>query len=447
MKKLITLLALAFCLDGKAQVITTFAGNGIHGYSGDGAQATAAEIYNAYAVAFDATGNMYISDQHNQVIRKVDNAGIITTVVGNGLQSFSGDGGQASAAAIFNPLGIVFDITGNLYIADSFNHRIRKVNTLGIITTVAGGGSSGLGDGGQATAAQFNYPAGLATDALGNLYITDYGNNRIRMVNTLGIINTVAGNGSGAGTYTCCYSGDGGQATAAGLSNPDGVAVDSYGNIYIADQSNHRIRMVNTAGIISTFAGTGTGAFSGDGGQASTAELNFPYGVNFDAAGNLYIADAGNERIRMVSTSGIITTIAGNGTYGYSGDGGQAIAAELYGPEGVTFDASGNLYIADKVNYRIRKVTNVGQTTSINNLANSNELNLYPNPNNGSFVIEPSSATKQILQVYDVNGKMVLSQTINGKTSIDASSLNDGIYNIGLQSTEGVVNKRLVIVR
>jgi hypothetical protein len=276
---------------------------------------------------------------------------MISTVAGNGIGGDSGDGGAATAAQLWDPRGVAVDAAGKLYIADSGRHRIRKVTPDGIITTVAGNGIEGYsGDGGAATAASLRWPYGVAVDATGNLYIADADNHRIRKVTQDGIITTVAGNGIGG------YSGDGGAATAASLYYPRDVAVDAAGNLYIADSDNHRIRKVTSAGIITTVAGKGTGGYSGDGGAATSASLLWPHGVAVDATGNLYIADKNNNRIRKVTPSGIISTVAGNGAYGYSGDGGPATAASLQWPHGVAVDAAGNLYIADTSNHRIRKV-------------------------------------------------------------------------------------------
>jgi hypothetical protein len=426
-----------------AQIITTVAGNGTSGYSGDGGQATNAELDYPDGVALDAFGNMLIGDNLNNRVRMVNTNGIISTFAGNGTQGYTGDGGAATAAELNYPTGVAFDAVGNVYIADEQNNVIRMVNTSGIITTAVGGGSSGLGDGGNATDAELTDPRGVALDVVGNLYISDLASNRIRKVTTSGIITTVAGNG------TVGFSGDGGQATAAELYYPSGVAFDNFGNMYIADEQNNVIRMVNTSGIITTVVGSGTHGFSGDGGAATAAEIGLPYSVAFDAVGNLYIADNSNSRIRMVNTSGIITTVVGGGSSGL-GDGGNATDAELTDPAGVALDAVGNLYIADFANESIRKVcyNSCPATTGIEQFTSNNmQVSIYPNPNNGSFVIEPNSTTKQTMQVYDVNGKLVLNQTISGKTTIDASSLNEGVYNISLLSNEGVINKRLVIVR
>ena len=322
---------------------------------GDGGAATAARLNLHYGVALDRAGNLYIADTNNRRIRKVDSSGNISTVAGTGTAGFSGDGGAATDARLNNPQGVALDGAGNLYIGDTSNHRIRKVDTAGVISTVAGSGTGGhSGDGGAATAAQLNSPRGVALDGAGNLYIADAWNNRIRKVDTAGVITTAAGTGA-SGDF-----GDGGAATAAWLRDPQVVALDGAGNLYIACRTNHRIRKVNTAGVISTVAGTGMPGFSGDDGAATSAQLSSPEGVAVDWAGNLYIGDASNNRIRKVDTAGVITTVAGTGTAGSSGDGGAAVAAQLNNPGGVALDALGNLYIADRSNRRIRKVVGVG---------------------------------------------------------------------------------------
>jgi len=327
-------------------IITTAAGNGQHGYSGDGGPATAASLSWPYGVAVDAAGNLYIADHDNDRIRKVTLGGTISTAAGGGS---GGDGGPATAAWLVQPSGVAVDAAGNLYIAETVHDRIRKVTPGGTITTVAGGGSGG--DGGPATAASLWMPSGVAVDAVGNLYIADTGNNRIRKVTPAGTITTVAGGGSG---------GDGGPATAACLASPGGVAVDATGNLYIADSNNYRIRKVTPAGVITTAAGNGQPGYSGEGGPATAASMGRPAGVAVDAAGNLYIADPLVDRICKVAPGGTITTVAGNYMPGYSGEGGPATAASLKWPLGVAVDSAGNLYIADRDNNRIRKVSFAG---------------------------------------------------------------------------------------
>ena len=328
-------------------IITTVVGTGDEGYSGDGGPAIQAQLNFPRCVVFDRSGNFYVNDTGS--IRKVDTRGIITTVAGAGVQGFSGDGGPATSAQIGLPFGLVLDSSGNLYAADQLTHRVRKVDTKGIITTVAGTGVAGFsGENGPATAAQLNTPRGLAMDSSGNLYIGDTNNRRVRKVDTSGIIATVAGTGVPG------FSGDGGPATSAQLNGLFGVSVDSSGNLYIADRGNNRVRKVNTNGIITTVAGTGVAGFSGDGGSATAAQINLPRTMAVDSSGNLYIADSNNNRIRKVATTGIMTTVAGNGAAFFSGDGAPAIAAELNNTFGMAFDSSRNLYFADLFNNRER---------------------------------------------------------------------------------------------
>ena len=328
--------------------ITTVAG----GFIGDGDVATGASLNLPEGVAVDASGNLFIADRDNHRIRRMDGApGVITTVAGNGNSGFSGDGGPATSASLNLPRSVAVDASGNLHIADRSNQRIRRVDgATGVITTVAGGGSS-LGDSGPATSASLNLPRGVAVDASGNLYIADRSNHRIRRVDdATGVITTVAGTGAVG------FSSDGGPATSASLNSPRGVAVDASGNVYIADTNNHRIRRVDGAtGVITTVAGDGTFGFSGDSDPATSASLGFPRGVAVDASGNLFIADTDNNRIRRVDGStGVIITVAGGG-FGL-GDGGPATSASLNSPWSVTVDASGNLLIADRDNHRIRRV-------------------------------------------------------------------------------------------
>jgi uncharacterized protein (TIGR03437 family) len=324
-------------------------------YSGEGGAATKAAL-GASAVAVDASGNTYVADAISNRILKIDSTGIITSLAGNGAITYAGDGGPGSRASFFSPLGVAADKSGNVYIADTTNNRVRKVDTAGNVSTVAGNGNVGFsGDGGPATSAPLWTPLGVAVDSAGNLFIADGANNRIRKVTPAGTISTVAG-----GAILPGFSGDGGPATSAGLFLPGGVAVDGAGNLYIADVANNRIRKVNASGIITTVAGNGAKAFSGDGGPATAAAINLfgaHAGIACDSAGNLYIADIANHRIRKVDTTGVITTVAGNGIAGFSGDDGPAVNAGLNNPDDVALDSAGNIYIADAKNNRIRKVT------------------------------------------------------------------------------------------
>jgi sugar lactone lactonase YvrE len=354
-------------------VINTIAGNGTGGYGGDGGSAINAELNGPGDMAVDAGGNVYIADAYNSRIRKIDPSGIISTIAGNGSCVFGGDGGPSTSAMVCEPYGVAVDAVGNLYVADTYNNRIREINASGIISTIAGNGTGGFsGDGGPATSAEISEPTAVAVDSTGHVYIADRGNYRIRKIDPSGTISTIAGTG------TIGEAGDGGPALDASFDTVWDVAVNAAGDVYIADVYDNVIRKIDhTTQIISKAAGTGSFGFGGDGGPATSALVSNTYGVSVDAAGNVYISDTYNQRVRKIDTNGIISTIAGNGTASFGGDGGLATSAELNDPYGITVDASGNVYIADINNERIRKVrlsispapfpgTSVGQTSSQN---------------------------------------------------------------------------------
>ena len=340
---------------GQGYTISTVAGGGSGPSYGDGGLATSAYLRGPSGVAVDAAGNIFIADTFNAV-RKVAPSGMISTVAGSyQAAGYSGDGGAATKASLYSPAGLAVDGAGNLYIADLGNNRVRKVLPDGTITTVAGGGSPATsnGDGGPATNAKLSAPGSVAIDASGSIYISEggFGASRIRKVSANGTISTIAGNGA------LSFSGDGGPATSAALNVPLGIALDAAGNLYIADGGNSRIRKVSASGIITTVAGKSTFSFSGDGGPATSAGLNAPTWVAVDSAGNLYITDAGNERVRMVNTTGIITTIAGNGVLGTSGDGGPATSARLNVPFGIALGTGGTVYVSEGGSGRVRMLT------------------------------------------------------------------------------------------
>ena len=341
--------------------ISTVAGTGTGGYNiaDDGGDATLAQIYNPFGMAVDSDGNLFITDYTNNRIRKVTAGGIITTVAGGGSGGY-GEGGLATAAELNGPNDVAVDAAGNLYIADAGNNRIRKVDHITRnITTIAGTGASSFGgDGFAATLATLNYPDSVSLDSAGNLYIADYYNHRIRKVTAAtGIITTVAGSGSQGNT------GDGLAATAATLNRPLDAIVDSAGNIYIADFGNNRVRKVTAgSGIITAFAGSNATGFTGDGDVATGATFGGQVGyLALDGDGNLYIPDYDNNRIRKITAStGIITTVAGIGSRASSGDNGAATAAELNGPWAIEFNTAGDLFIAEYDGNTIRKVSGLG---------------------------------------------------------------------------------------
>ena len=312
------------------------------------------------AIVFDQQGNLYLAETANHVIRKVDTTGIITTIAGTGTQGFSGDSGPATAARLDSPQGLALDTDQNLYIADTRNHLIRKLNlTAGIITTIGGATINGnispgfSGDNGPATAAHLNLPTALAFDPAGNLYIADTQNHRIRKIAaTTGNITTIAGNG------TQGFSGDAGPATSASIDSPTGLSVDTSSNVYLADTHNHRIRKITAAtGKITTIAGTSATGYNGDNTTATTATLALPHGLTIDPAGNLYLADTANHRIRRIdATTGIITTIAGAGAQTFAGDTGPAPTASLDTPRAATTSPTGLLTLSDTGNQRVRQI-------------------------------------------------------------------------------------------
>jgi len=340
-------------------------------------------------LAFDTAGDLFIADTANHIIREVNLLGIISTVAGTGDQGFGGDGGPATSALLDSPYGVAVDASGNLYIADTHNNRIREVSN-GTITTIAGTGVAGFsGDGAAATAAMLNMPSAIALDSNANVYFTDANNNRVReIVGTT--INTVAGNG------TQTFSGDGGLATAAGLDSPFGVAVDSAFNIYISDTHNQRVRMVTySTGIITTLAGNGTAGFSSDGTGAS-AELARPLGITVDASGIVYFADSDNNRIRTIS-GGQVATIAGNGQQGYSGNSGPSTSASLNTPNTVAVHG-GSLAVADTQNQTVRTVSANGINTTAGKPSSQNESLLLSGSNpavygSGSLTLSFSNGT------------------------------------------------------
>jgi sugar lactone lactonase YvrE len=347
-------------------MLTTIAGTGQSAHSGDGGPATNAGIWEPAAVAIDSVGNLYVAEEANGYIRKIDTNGIITTIAGGGHGSSHGDGGPATNAILSRPYGVTIDPAGNLFIADMGNSRVRKIDTNGIITTFAGGGifnptNQTIGDGGPATNAILGSPTCVAIDSFGNCFIADQQAGRVRKVDTNGNITTVAGGGS--------FGSNGSLATNVALGNPTGVAVDAVGNLFIAEQTGNIVQKVDTNGIISVFAGNGKTSLInvGDGGQASNASLNSPNGVLIDPFGNVLIVDTLDYRVRKVDTNGIITTIVGSGSRAPAGDDSPANSglAGIY-PYGIVLDSGGDMFITDYGNNRIREVVATGLPELVN---------------------------------------------------------------------------------
>lgn len=429
--------------------INTICGDTVFGYSGDGGMAINAKM-SAYDLTFDSYGNLYVCDISNSRVRKIDTLGIITTIAGNGVAGYSGDGGLAINAQLDWPSAVAVDIFGNIYIADIHNYNVRKVSTSGIITTVAGNGIyTYAGDGGLATSASIKNPQGLTTDSFGNLYIVDRDANCIRKINNLGIISTIAGNG------TVGYSGDGGLAINAKLYHCYKAKFDQHSNLYIADGANNVIRKIDSTGIITTIAGNGCSGFSGDGGLATSAQLSGPADIAFDLAGNIYIAECWNYRIRKINNTGIINTLAGIGSSGFIGDGGLAINSKFKYAVGISIKSNG-IYIADW--YRVRKIScnnNSNKSSSNCNTFStdikkenevSEELNIYPNPNTGNFTIElNNNESYKNITITDVTGKIVYNKKIVLENKFSVTGLNSGVYNVTITGN-ATFNKRIVVL-
>lgn len=447
MKKIICslLLSLAMCPgnNARAQYIYTIAGNGVTGYTDAGGNPKQAEFNHPWGLAFDRQGDLYIADHVNAAIRKINTAGVISTFAGTTVYGYCGDDSAACEAKMERPGGVVANGVGDVFVADGDNNRVRQI-TNGVITTLAGTGAAGYtGDGSNARHATMRNPKGIAVDAFGNMYIADSGNNVIRKIDISGIISTFAGTGERG------YTGDGGPASAATFSGPIGVTVDASGNIWVADALNNAVRKIDGySHIITTFAGMGIGGYNGDGNPATATMLSRPNSIAVDKAGNVYISDEGNNIVRMVNRQGYVTTVAGNGTAGYSGDGGIATQAELYRPMGLAIDSNGNLYVGDFINNVVRMVTIPPARTAVAKVSSINEaaLTIYPDPADGYVNVAAAAVTHDNMEVYVCN---MLGQVVNhcvltdGKAEIDVSLLPRGCYIVNcLSNGERIASER-----
>lgn len=401
-------------------------------------QATAVALRLPSALAYDAAGDLYIAETGRHVICKVDLAGNMTTIAGTGVQGFGGDGGPATAALLDSPQGLALDGHNHLYIADTHNNRVRELDlATGVINTIAGSSAGFSGDGGAAASALLRLPTALAVDAAGDLYIADTGNHRVRRISSTGIMTTVAGDGRQG------FGGDGGAATAASIDSPGGLAIDAAGDLLIADTHNQRLRSVDAAtGVIRTIAGTGAAGYAGDSGTASTARLALPHGISVDAAGNIYIADTANQRVRRIdAATGAITTIAGNGTQGFSGDNGSAAAAALDSPRAAAVAPGGLLAITDTANRRVRQLDaqatpDIHTVAGISAIPNSVvTLSAAPTMVYGSGQLTASLASSTATGAITftlLNGETTLGTApLDASTaSLDTSGLAAGSYSI-----------------
>jgi len=430
MKKVLFVLFFLQQFTTKAQIIITVAGDGVLGHTGDGSNATSATLDYPMAVKCDREGDIYISELEGCRIRKIAESGIITTIAGTGSCGYNGDNISATTAKLNNPSGIAIDSTGNLYIADSYNNRIRKIDiATGIITTIAGNGTAGFGgDGGSATSGILNDPYDVCFDHQGNLYVADAVNYLIRKINTRGIITTFAGNGSSV------FSGEGGPATTAGISETYGLCSDAAGDIFMAVRIISRVLKVDTSGILTTICGSGLGYNTGDGGPATAAQLN-PERLVFDDAGNLYISCIYKNCVRMIDTFGIVHHIVGQDSIGgYNGDDGMADTSEISEPQGIDFDLCGNLYIADELNNRVRKVCFypsciVDSNTLDAKMMNTNtQISLYPSPAYTQITITSATNIHEVT-ITNLIGQQVLSQIYDTeRAEINVAALPPGIY-------------------
>jgi myo-inositol-hexaphosphate 3-phosphohydrolase/sugar lactone lactonase YvrE len=436
---------------GLSGVVTNVAGTGAAGFAGDGGAATAARLASPRHLVMAGDGSLYIADGGNHRIRRIAPDGTISTVAGTGTAGSSGDGGPATAAAINTPHAVAVDAAGNLFIADSMSARIRKVTPDGTITTVAGTGVEGFsGDGGSGTAAKLRNPKGLEIGPDGALYISDGLNHRVRRLALDGTITTVAGNGAAAS------AGDEGPATAASIRVPRGLDFDAAGNLYVAEGDGHRVRRIALDGIITTVAGTGAAGYNGDLIPATTAQLADPHGVVVDGSGRLFVADSDNHRIRMIDTDGTISTVSGTGAAG-DGAAGVAVYSAIGNPRGLAVDAAGDVYIADTGNSRIRKVTGptaapaglaagdahpVAETDAVagsGDAADDPAIWVDPADPARSLVIGTDKAT-DYLEVYDLSGRRVQrlhdrNSTLNN-VDVQGNFLMGG-RTVGLVATSG----------
>jgi serine/threonine-protein kinase len=417
MKKLLLSISfLATSIFINAQVVTTMAGTGSQGSVN--ATGSSASFNSPTGTCADAAGNIYVADQANNLIRKITSAGVVTTLAGSGTAGTVNATG--TAASFDGPFGVCVDAAGNVFVSDQNNHTIRKITPAGVVTTFAGQvGASGAVDA-TGTAASFNFPRGICIDGAGNIYVADFFNHKIRKITAGGVVTTVAGTGLSGNVDA--------TGTSASFNRPSGVCIDFTGNLYVADQLNHRIRKITPAAVVTTFAGSTSGFTDATG---TSAKFNLPYGVCADAGNTVYVADFNNQRIRKISPAQVVTTFAGNGTA--SAIDAVGTSATFNGPIGPCVDALGNIFLADQFNHKIRKITN--PTAGIVENTVSTAVSVYPNPTTDIAFVELKAASK--ITVTNSLGQIILEQNMNaGKQSIHLQSYAKGIYFVTVSQNE-----------
>lgn len=419
-----TLLFTAFL--SQAQTVSTFAGSGTQG-STDGT-GTGTTFNNPHAICVDPFWNFYIADRDNHKIRKITPAGVVTTFAGSG--TAGGVDGTGTGASFNFPQGLCSDSVGNIYVADTYNHKIRKISPLGAVTTIAGTGFAGSANG-TGTSASFTSPTAVCSDTAGNIFVVE--NNKIRKIAPGGVVTNFAGTGF--------YGSQDGPGSTATFYNIIGICTDNAGNMYVADRQNYKIRKITPAGVVSTYAGAGTqGSVDG---PSLSATFNLPVSVCADITGDIYVTEVGGQhKIRKISTAGMVSTIAGSGQGNVDGSGSSA---KFNFPRGICVDASGDLYVADGTNHKIRKIT-LG-SVGIHEASNNNKVVIYPNPANDLFFIESTDVIRSVI-IIDMNSKIVFEDVFHSKTgTINIGSLNSGHYfikMIDVNNSEMIV-KELVI--
>ena len=448
-----TLLLVSFFLfaEANAQVVSAFAGTGSAGYTGDGGPAVSAECSAPAGVAVYG-GVLYFCDLGNNVIRKIDASGVITTIAGSpaGTTGYTGDGGPATAALVNNPSSIAVDDTGNIYFTDDANNVVREITTAGLIYTVAGNyayGAGYSGDGGPATDGQLNRPTGIAIDKLGNIYIADTYNHVVREVRiSANKIITIAGIGGVPGNGASGY-----PAVITSLDFPKGVAVDTGLNVFVLDQGNDLIRRVEyTTSNMYNYAGNDSIGYSGDGGYGTSAKLNVPTGIALDAGSNLYIADYNNHVIRKEKPDGQISTYAGTGSSGNSGNGGPATSATFSGPYGIAIDNTGSVYLSDELNNNIRKIGFTTGTAIVSPAGGT--LQVFPNPTTGACTINlPFTAASTSIYVTDLLGKSITipgaQATGDQQLKLDLTMIPSGCYLLRAANGSESYHTKVVVIR